>query len=580
MMYSMRIADVLQKRINRDWLLPSMQREFVWKRKEKRIEKLFDSIMQDYPFGSVLVWKVAKETVAKMDLYEFVCNYDEENPHNVEPATDGYNEFGLILDGQQRLSALNIGLRGSYSYTYYGRDVRRLLCLNLFSTIDDADDTDGLKYEFEFKSETEIPEDDENNLWIRVGAVMAPYNDESLSKDRKQASFSKGYRERINQYGTTDDKKDEAFAILNRLYNQFCEREILNVESVENTDDEAVLNIFVRLNDGGMRLEKSDLLLAYMQSGKELFLPDGARKEVHGFVDLLNKERLHKPEYDFKKDDVLKACLVLSELDVKYKISNFTSANLNVVSDKWIDIKKYLELTVELISRYGFSRVNVTSKNALIPIAYYLDHHKKSRAFVESEESDDLYEKGQIIRWLVTSQLTGLFGGSSDTTLQAARSHIKSGKSFAELMHLLQGGKLSKDHLASWVDRESYGSRYSHLLLMLLTDSKYWDECEQDHIFPISKFNNEEYKKLGLIADQITFYEKNANCISNLHLLSKSVNIKKSDTDFIDWSNNQNAIFLEASSIPDRISYDFSNFQQFVEKRRVLILDKLSKKLL
>lgn len=580
MMHSTRIADVLQKQINRDWLLPSMQREFVWRRKEKRIEKLFDSIMQGYPFGAILVWKVARDTVEKMDLYEFVCNYDEENPHNVEPATDGYNEFGLILDGQQRLSALNIGVRGSYTYTYYGRAIRRHLCLNLLSSIDEADNTDGLKYEFEFKSDTEIPDDDERNLWIRVGAVMAPYNDESVPKDRKQASFSKAYRERINQFGKTEEKRDEAFAILNRLYSQFCEREILNVESVENTDDEAVLNIFVRLNDGGMRLEKSDLLLAYMQSSKELFQPDGARKEVHGFVDLLNRERLHKPEYDFKKDDVLKACLVLTELDVKYKISNFTNANLEKVSNKWSDIKKHLELTVELISRYGFSRVNVTSKNALIPIAYYLDRHKKNRAFVESEESEDLNEKGEIIRWLVTSQLTGLFGGSSDSTLQSARSHIKAGKSFVELMNLLQGGKLTSDHLAYWVDREGYGSRYSHLLLMLLTDSRYWDGCEQDHIFPISKFNNEEYSKLGLLPEQIAFYEKNANSISNLHLLSKSVNIKKSDADFIDWSSNQNDAFLCASTIPSGISYDFSNFQEFVEERKKLIIQKLSEKLL
>lgn len=580
MMYSKRIADVLQGRINRDWLLPSMQREFVWKRKEKRIEKLFDSIMQGYPFGSILVWQVAKEAVQKMDLYEFVCNYNEQLPHNVEPATDGFNDFGLILDGQQRLSALNIGLRGSYSHEHYGKVIRKSLCLNLLSTIQDADNTDGLKYEFEFKSENELLCDDENNIWIKVGAVMAPYNDKSISNDRKKDSFKNAYHDRINQFGLPDERKREAFRILDRLYSQFCESEILNVESVENTDDEAVLNIFVRLNDGGMRLEKSDLLLAFMQSNKDLFLPDHARKEVHDFVDLLNKESLHKPEYDFKKDDVLKASLVLSDLDVRYRIANFTNTNLKVVSDKWSDIKLYLKLTIELISRYGFSRSNVISKNSLIPIAYYLDHHEKNRAFVESEESADLAEKGQIIRWLVVSQLTGLFGGSSDTTLKSARTHIKSGKSFLELMDLLQGGKLIRDDVVAWIDKESYSSRYSHLLLMLLTDSKYWDECHQDHIFPISKFCNEEYKKLGLTAGQIDFYEKNANSISNLHLLSRSINIKKSDTDFIDWGNKQNAVFLEASTIPQNISYDFSNFQQFVEERKKLIVLKLSEKLL
>lgn len=35
--------------------LPNIQRHFVWN--EEQIEKLFDSIMREYPIGTLLIWK-------------------------------------------------------------------------------------------------------------------------------------------------------------------------------------------------------------------------------------------------------------------------------------------------------------------------------------------------------------------------------------------------------------------------------------------------------------------------------------------------------------------------------------------
>lgn len=40
----------------RKMLLPAIQRRFVWN--YDQIEKLFDSMMRDYPIGSFLSWKV------------------------------------------------------------------------------------------------------------------------------------------------------------------------------------------------------------------------------------------------------------------------------------------------------------------------------------------------------------------------------------------------------------------------------------------------------------------------------------------------------------------------------------------
>jgi uncharacterized protein with ParB-like and HNH nuclease domain len=40
------------------YVLPAIQRPYVWK--ESQIVKLFDSIMRNYPLGSLMVWRTRK----------------------------------------------------------------------------------------------------------------------------------------------------------------------------------------------------------------------------------------------------------------------------------------------------------------------------------------------------------------------------------------------------------------------------------------------------------------------------------------------------------------------------------------
>ena len=58
---------------NRKYFLPSIQREFVWG--TNRIEKLFDSLMRDFPIGSFLFWEVPPEKVNDFQFYEFLRDY-------------------------------------------------------------------------------------------------------------------------------------------------------------------------------------------------------------------------------------------------------------------------------------------------------------------------------------------------------------------------------------------------------------------------------------------------------------------------------------------------------------------------
>lgn len=54
------IASTIENIDSSRYLLPSIQREFVWN--HEKIEWLFDSIMRNYPIGSFLFWSVEGET--------------------------------------------------------------------------------------------------------------------------------------------------------------------------------------------------------------------------------------------------------------------------------------------------------------------------------------------------------------------------------------------------------------------------------------------------------------------------------------------------------------------------------------
>ena len=109
------IRQALDSVSRKEYALPAIQREFVWW--PYQIERLFDSLMQGYPIGSFLFWKVREEGIRQYKFYDFVLDYHErDRPHCPPYGQSSRTELTAVLDGQQRLTALNIGLRGSYAY--------------------------------------------------------------------------------------------------------------------------------------------------------------------------------------------------------------------------------------------------------------------------------------------------------------------------------------------------------------------------------------------------------------------------------------------------------------------------------
>lgn len=81
-----RVSDIIRQ-VNRDICLPAIQREFVWK--PEKIARLFDSIMADFPIGSFLYWRLEQKNKEQWPIYEFVREFDDEDPHNAPANLSG-----------------------------------------------------------------------------------------------------------------------------------------------------------------------------------------------------------------------------------------------------------------------------------------------------------------------------------------------------------------------------------------------------------------------------------------------------------------------------------------------------------
>ena len=559
-----RVSDLVRQ-VNRDLYLPAIQREFVWG--PERIERLFDSIMGDFPVGSFLYWRLEQKNKDEWPVYEFVRDFDGEAPHNPPANMAGITkDISLVLDGQQRITSLLIGLKGSFRQFYY-RWRKTKLYLNLLKTpVADEDNPEELTYEFKFR-ETAEPSVNKHQLWYLVGRILDFEDAEDAKSDM---------REQLKDF--TEDQKETALKLIGRLHNRIHTTLVGNYYEEKSQDYDKVLQVFVRANSAGQTLEYSDLLLATATAKWENV---DARSQIHEFTDTINELGTG---YDFTKDFVLKACLYLTEnLPVQYKVKNFTKSNLRKIESNWEVIKKALLTTVRLIARFGFHKKNVVAPLALLPIALFIKR-RANWSFDTSSEVGDAETQVAIRRWFVFSMLKNAFGGSSDTTLTRLRDLLVAAApngAFpdAELYKSLGIEPRLGDTEIARVLEYGYQGRYTNLMLSLLYPDRDWKDAifHEDHIFPQSQFQVRALRQRGYDDTRVQSYLSRFNILSNLQLLTASENVSKNATPFDDWIRTRDVDFRRRHLIPDLPSYGLDTFEEFSKARSNLIAETLLK---
>ena len=379
------IKEALDSIASHEYVLPAIQREFVWR--PEQVCNLFDSVMQGYPFGEFMFWRIEAQNAGQYRWYDFVREYHQSNnPHCPELGPIHDKPLTAVLDGQQRLTAFNIGLRGSMAiklpYKWWNSSdafPKRVLALDLLAPPDP--DEEGSRYSFEFVSEDRIGSEGAR-LWFRVSDIMKMNSGPDMF-DWLSGKDLDNERQRL------------AFRTLDRLYQAIRVEPVVAYYEEKSQDIERVLNIFIRCNSGGTPLSYSNLLLSIAVSQWDTL---DARSEVHGLVDDMNKVRAGLL---FNADFVLKAGLMLTDIaSVGFRVENFTHENMAILEKNWPNIRQALLETVELVDSFGFDSRTIQATNSLLPIAYtgYLYQKGAPRDF---ETSDHYLNDRKIIRRLV-----------------------------------------------------------------------------------------------------------------------------------------------------------------------------------
>lgn len=573
------VAEAVKSIDTKKYLLPSIQREFVWD--VEQIARLFDSLMQDYPIGSFLFWEVEKEKSKEFVFYEFLRDYHQQtNRHNKKANLNGTDSVTAILDGQQRLSAFYIALKGSYAYklprkqwnNHLAYPVRKLY-LNLLSKSKEV----GYLYDFDFLTKDKADKNDNAHHWFPVGKIL----------DIKEPNdVNKYLNEHYLLSNANKEKAKFANKTLFKLYSIIHVNPTISFYQEKSQELDKVLNIFIRVNSGGTPLSYSDLLLSFASAQWD---KKDAREEINKAVDEINEIGRG---FHISKDFILKACLVLCDFnDISFKVDNFNRNNMMKIQDEWEDVTKAIRDAVRLISSFGFSRENITSNNLIIPIAYYLKHIGLPDNFEVSSRTTA--DRIAIKKWFVRALLKRVFSFSPDGVLNPVRVLIKQngdcGFPFEQIVERFKGTNRTLLFTEEDISNLLY-AKYSHGDTLIIMSILYpWADMRNnfhvDHIYPKSAFTVKRLEKRGITGDAIPFYMENYNYLGNLQLLEAIPNIEKSNMDFGDWmeeyiSQEERDYYKKKHLIPADVSLQFDNFKEFFESRRKLIYDTLYKELI
>ncbi|GAA9397666.1 DUF262 domain-containing protein [Helicobacter pylori] len=548
--------------LNVRYFLPDIQREYVWLKKadEKKIEQLFDSILRGYPIGSFLFWKLQKEDIAKSDdpdsdklnfqLYQFITNYDERKPHNEKICIEQIirDELYIVLDGQQRLTSLYIGLKGTR--TLRKKNARnnnpnayeeKRLYLNLKNqpNMDNPEDN----YQFEFHAQT--PENDKNHFWFKVGDILELKS--------------------VVNYTREHNLGNEESELLETLNKAFHDKQLISFFEEKEKNLNKVLNIFIRVNSGGVKLSYSDLLMSILTAS---FSGD-IRKKMNELVDALKGRGFS----NMGQDQVLKTCLLLIGKDTTFELKNFNKKNIKEIEENWEKITDSIYNAADLLEIFGYAGY-LGSAYILSSLAYFYFLNPKM----------DKNDKKQALKFVRNAQITSYFTPSTDTKLSIIAHSIKEARTFEAFNHNLAKHqtwplKITNDTIEDMMYSSS-SARVFPILQILYPNLK----CKTtifhiDHIYPKSKFKKENEK---LDKD---FYEY-GNHLYNLQLLEGKENSAKKDKDPEAWlkeeyKNEQDiGEYKKRNYIDPTLKLEWENIKEFREKREEAIITKLKEALL
>jgi hypothetical protein len=565
--------------------IPEIQRPFVWD--SSKVRDLMDSLYQGYPVGYVITWR---------------------NP-NVR-LKDGSTAEGkkVLIDGQQRITALTAAILGDY---VVNKEYKRIRIKIAFNPIEE-------------KFDVQTPVILKDKTWIP-----------DISEVLNGTVNSFGY---INTYlqNNPDVDQDKVVEAINNLFN-LTKKQIGLIDLAGDLDIETVTEIFIRINSKGVVLSQADFAMSKIAAndnygGQELrkaidyFSHLAVAPEFYQFIkdndadfaktDYFQKMAWLRSEnedlYDPSYTDVLRVAFTsqfnrgkLSDLVSLLSGRNFETRTFeeHIAKESFeklsAGIGQFINETnfkrfIMIIKSAGFISPKLIRAQNALNFAYIL--FLKLREKGENPANIEKY----VRRWFVLSLLTGRYSGSAESSIDYDSKQIAN-KPFDQFLQEVEEADLSDAFWnASLVQSlDSSVSSSPYFLVYLASQAKANDKGflskeitvsdlityrgDIHHIFPrdFLKKNGMERGKYNQIANYVYMQQEVNIAVGNkapdayfsevLEQCHGGV-LKYGGISSLD-ELHQN---LQANCVPESIfTMTLDHYDEFLKQRRKLMAEKM-----
>lgn len=453
------------------YVMPAFQRQYVWNMGQ--IEKLWDSILLDYPIATFLFWHI-DDSNTSWDTY--FCNFLKAITFDSKKQADNINyelscintniSDTAILDGQQRLTSLYLSLYGT-SYIREKHSRRKTfggtlskLVIELNKNSSDEEEFNGKRHDIRFETKG----DKLNSSCFEIRKIMAKEFQEQETRKIEIDNIVKDIPLNSQEYAKN---------ILNKLCQKIYDEKLINFTEILDMQQEDALEMFVRFNSGGKALKPSEITMSIL----EAYWPSARREFGILLTDSFE---------NFDTEFIIRTALMIFGNVEKTTINKQIAEDLK---NNWESLKlalKNLKIFLE-DSRINISRFS-GSWNILIPLVYliYYNHDFKNS-----------YDDMKI--YLIRAVLFRFFQSGTKGKLQKLKKKIKEYdyEINLELLNNMNEFRVTDSKIEDILNSEK-GSKIAGEALYYLShdwiNNNY--HYEQDHLHPSERFSDDNRKPL------------------------------------------------------------------------------------
>jgi hypothetical protein len=529
----MKISTILEKIDENQLFVPAFQREYVWKRDDAK--QLIDSLIKEYPTGTMLTWETANPPELKGPY-----KYDQKQ-----------GAVRLLLDGQQRITTLYMLINGEVPPYYTLPEI--------------INDTRGLHVnvetlELSYYMKTRM---ENNPSWQNITDV---FKGKVSAFDLQALYASAGRSLSMDELKKLNDN----IAAITRIRDRDFPEQTIPVKA----NIREAIDIFYKVNASGVALTDAELALAqisgYWPQARDLFKAKLTELEKNGFVLKL----------DFVVY-VLLGCLHHMGSDMRKLHDDSNNTKLREAWDR-LD-KQVLDYVANLMrtNAYVDHTAEINSPYALVPIIVYC-FDKNGKHLTDTEIR-------KLVKWFYYSQIRYRYVSQLPQKLDKdLRTVAESTNPFDALLQDIAEERELKISPSEFAGRAIQHPLFSMVRWYLKSrgavcfttgmsirqnmGKKY--QLELDHIFPYSKL-----KKLGYGMGNRVKYAL-AQEFTNRAILTQVANRRKSATlaeDYLAEVKQQFPKALALQCIPeDTELWKIDNYEQFLEERRKMLASHLN----